>query len=134
MSKNNKTEEKLISDYSLDLIFYISDLLNKIIKGFYILLTTDKTLNELTKKQRQYIILSLLFLLFIYLISIYYDIQDNDDLSEIYIKIFLNILIYILIFYSTYNIPVNLIIIIPITNILYSNYDNILKKINQSLK
>ena len=134
MSKNNKIENKSIMNYILDLVFYILNLLNKIIRGFYLLLTTDKTLNELTKKQKQYIILSLLFLLFIYLRSIYYNIQDNEDLNEIYTKVFLNILIYILIFYSTYNIPINLIIIIPITNILYSNYDNILNQINKSLK
>lgn len=129
-TKENKKEETFAIDY----IFYIIDIIKKIINGFYFIIKTDKSLNELTKKERLKVNLSLFSVLSLYLAIELYQMKDEQDKNKIYMTIIISIIIYTFFAYIAVNIPINLIILIPLWYLIFLNSNKIIDVIIEELK
>lgn len=129
-TKENKKEETFMIDY----VFYVIDIIKKIINGFYFILKTDKSLNELTKKERLKVNLSLFSLLSLYLAFEFYKMKNEQDKNKIYTTIIISIIIYTFFAYIAVNIPINLIILIPLWYLIFLNSNKIIDVIIEELK
>ena len=78
--------------------------------------------------------MSLFSLLSLYLAFEFYKMKNEEDKNKIYTTITISIIIYTFFAYIAVNIPINLIILIPLWYLIFSNSNKIIDVIIEELK